>query len=189
MKKYLLFFIVLYGCSYIGYLKDPFVEIPQFHKVNENLYRGGQPTEEGFKKIKSLGIKTVISLRGENEELHQEKVLINALGMNFFHIPLSVYRRPTDTEVLQFLEIILTKENQPVFIHCESGRDRTGALIALYRVVVDGWSIKTAYTEAKKYGFWPYRGKTPELKNFIHQLKDKPLYFKKAKELKKENAQ
>jgi len=168
----------------MGYLRDPFTEIPNFYRVDERLYRGGQPKPEGYKKLQALGIKTVISLRGENENTGNEKETLTTLGINFYNLPMSVYSRPKDEQVLLFLETVLNKNNQPVFLHCESGRDRTGAIVAMYKVVVSGSTIKQAYKEAKNMGFWPYRGEA-ELKNFIHQLKDKQIYFEKAQELNK----
>jgi protein tyrosine/serine phosphatase len=191
MKRIILGLSILFisGCAYLGYLKDPFVDIPNFYQVDDILYRGGQPNQEGFKKLKSQGIKTIISLRGEDEELNQERQLAEALSINFYNLPMSVYKRPSDEQVLTFLGIVLNKDNQPVFIHCTSGRDRTGAIVAMYRVVVSGLTIKQAYKEAKALGFWPYRGEVPELKNFIHQLKDKKIYFQKARELTYEKIQ
>ncbi len=179
-----LLLLFISGCAYMGYLRDPFTEIPNFYRVDERLYRGGQPKPEGYKKLQALGIKTVISLRGENENTGNEKETLTTLGINFYNLPMSVYSRPKDEQVLLFLETVLNKNNQPVFLHCESGRDRTGAIVAMYKVVVSGSTIKQAYKEAKNMGFWPYRGEA-ELKNFIHQLKDKQIYFEKAQELNK----
>jgi protein tyrosine/serine phosphatase len=171
------------GCAYLGYLKEPCVDIPNFHQVDDFLYRGGQPNEEGLIRLKRLEIKTIVSLRGENEELIVEKRIASQLGIDFINIPLSIYRRPTDEEAIEFLDIVIDKNRQPVFVHCESGRDRTGAFVALYRVVVQDWMIKQAYNEAKELGFWPYRGEA-ELHKFIHQLKDKKEYFKRVAEAK-----
>lgn len=184
MKRIIFWLNLLFlsGCAYLGYIKDPFVDIPNFYKVDEILYRGGQPNQEGLKKLKSLGIKTVISLREEDKQMLREKELIEALGMKFSNLPLSVYRRPSDEQVISFLENALDQDNQPVFVHCNSGRDRAGAMVALYRVVVSGWTIKEAYKEAKRLGFWPYKGEA-ELKKFIHQIKDKKIYFEKVREL------
>lgn len=172
------------GCAYLGYLRDPFVDIPNFYRVDEKLYRGGQPKAEGFKRLQTLGIKTVICLRKESEKTHNEKETLKTLGINFYNLPMSVYTRPSDDQIIFFLETVLNKNNQPVFLHCESGRDRTGAIVAVYRVVVCGLTIKQAYKEAKNLGFWPYHGEA-QLKNFIHQLKDKKIYFEKAQELNK----
>ncbi len=164
------------GCAYLRYLKDPFVDIPNFHQVNKSLYRGGKPNKEGWTRLKELGIKTVVDLCGKDENATKEKKLMSKLGIDFVNIPLSIYKEPTEQQVLKFLNIVTDKQRQPVFVHCDSGRDRTGAMIAMYRVVVCSWSIKQAYNEAKSLGFWPYRGDA-ELKRFIHQLKDKKIYF------------
>lgn len=172
------------GCAYLGYLRDPFVDIPNFYRVDARLYRGGQPKAEGFKKLQTLGIKTVISLRKANEKTHNEIETLKTMGINFYNLPMSVYTRPSDDQIIFFLETVLNKNNQPVFLHCESGRDRTGAIVAVYRVVACGLTIKQAYKEAKNLGFWPYHGEA-QLKNFIHQLKDKKIYFEKAQELNK----
>ncbi len=183
IKLIILLVSLISSCAYLGYIGDRFSDIPNFYQVDDLLFRGGQPNQKGIERLKSLGIKTIISLRGENEELQLEKEQVENLGMNFYNLPMSIYKRPSDPQVLKFLEIVLNRDNQPVFVHCESGRDRIGAMTALYRVVVCGWSIKEAYKEAKRFGFWPYRGKIPELKNFIHQLKDKKIYFEKVKEV------
>ena len=174
--------IILGGCGYISYVRDPFVDIPQFYQVDSRLYRGGKPTEEGIRLLKETGITTVISLQGPSKERNREEVLVESSGMNFISIPMSVYRRPSDEAVMKFMETVLNPENQPVFVHCAGGRDRTGTLVAVYRVLVYGWGPKQAYEEAKKYGFWPYKGEEV-LKNFIHQLKDKRAYFTRTEEL------
>lgn len=178
-KNFVFSLFVLFGsagCAYLGYLKDPFVDIPNFYQVDKALYRGGQPNKEGMRRLKDTGIKTIINLRNPDEELMAEKELAAALGIDFVNIPLSIYRIPSDEQVLEFLSIVTDEEKQPIFVHCESGRDRTGAMVAVYRVVVSGWTIKQAYKEAKRKGFWPYRGNAC-LKKFIHQLKDKDIFF------------
>lgn len=179
---FILILCILPGCAQIGYLKDPLLDIPNFYKVDERLFRGGQPNKKGFELLKLHGIKTVVSLKGENEPVREERNLAESMGMKFYNFPMSVYAQPQDELIFSFLEIILTRENQPVFLHCESGRDRAGALVAVYRVLVYGWTPKEAYNEAKQFGFWPYHGDA-KLKKFILQIKDKHIFFEKAKEL------
>jgi len=179
---FLLIVCLLCGCAQVGYLKNPFVDIPNFYKVDDRLWRGGQPNKKGFELLKIHRIKTVISLRGEGERVEDENALVESMGMKFYNLPVSIYERPKDELILSFLEIVLNKENQPVFLHCERGRDKVGALVAVYRILVYGWTIKDAYNEAKRYGFWPYRGEG-QLHKLIHQIKDKPLWFERAKEL------
>lgn len=182
MKKILviLFIILCFnGCAYTSYFDDAFEDIPNFHEVNAKVFRGGRPSEDGLRQLKTMGIKTVISLRGDDTYTYMEEHLCRQYGLGFTSIPLSIYKQPNDSQVVKFLEIITDEKKQPVFVHCESGRDRTGAMIAVYRVIVEGWDIKEAYHESKKLGFWPYRGDA-ELKKFILQLNDKPQYFTAA---------
>ncbi|MBU4304280.1 MAG: tyrosine-protein phosphatase [Candidatus Omnitrophica bacterium] len=175
----LLFFT---GCAYLG-LTGGTSDLPNFHPVDIRLYRGAAPSPQGFEQLRSRGIKTIISFKNNEEHSPEEKDISAGLGMKFHHLPLSLYEKPADETVLKFLEIVLNKDNRPVFLYCANGKDRTGAMIAMYRVVACGLTIKQGYKEAKKYGFWPYYGNTPELKDFIHQLKDKTIYFEKAREL------
>ncbi len=186
MKKwFVLFFCACFaGCAYLGYVKDPFYPIPCFNRVNDGLYRGGQPKSGGYGILTAQGIRSIVCLRGNYTGIENEKKWAADNGVAFFHIPLSVYKEPTQEQALFFLETVLNRRNLPVFVHCANGRDRTGEMIAFYRVVADGWTIKNAYKEARAFGFFPYRGEEAEMKRFIHQLKDKPIYFQKAGELR-----
>ena len=58
-------------------------DLPNFYKVNENLYRGGQPSETGFAELKRIGIKTVIDLRDNDEKASKETALVERAGMRF----------------------------------------------------------------------------------------------------------
>mgnify|MGYP001617255545 CR=1 FL=1 len=176
----------LSGCAYLGYLKDPFYDIPNLRQVNPQLYRGGEPKKLGWDKLKSLGIKSIVNLEEKRPGDSNEKRTAESLGIKVYCLPLSLYSVPSEEQVLMFLGIVLTPDNQPVFIHCNNGRDRTGVMIAMYRVVVNGWTIKDAYGEATSLGYWPYYGEDAPLKKFIHQLKDKKNYFEKIGELKNE---
>ena len=130
-------------------------------------------------RLQNMNIKTIVSFQQDSDDVNNERAMVHAFGMEFYNIPMSAYERPTDEQVLEFLDIVTNKNNLPVFAHGASGRDITGAMIAMYRVVVESWTIKEAYQEAKSLGFWPYKGDA-ELKAFIHQLKDKDAYFIKV---------
>lgn len=127
-------------------------ELPNFHKVNDRLYRGGQPRKGGIKRLSELGVKTIINLRRESDETRAERKEAEAAGMKYFHISMSSLGRPSDAQVARVLEIVDQAENHPVFIHCQRGSDRTGTLIAAYRISRDGWGTKEALDEAKQYG-------------------------------------
>lgn len=172
---------VFSGCTYIGLIKDPFTDIPNFHKVNSGLYRGGRPSPQGLKELRDMGIKTIINLSSTDDNHVSEELFSKNHNIKLLSIPISVLSRPKDEDVLLFLETTINPKNHPVYVHCSNGRDRTGTMIAVYRATVDGHGPKEAYKEAKRYGFWPYQGDAV-LKNFIHQLKDKKNFYKFAKD-------
>jgi protein tyrosine/serine phosphatase len=126
--------------------------LPNFHKVNERLYRGAQPLPGGMKELAALGIKTVINLRGEGEGERMEKTEAEAAGLRYFSVQLPGYGRPNDAQVEKVLSIIDDARNWPVFVHCHHGEDRTGTIIAVYRISHDGWTSEQAKKEAKQYG-------------------------------------
>ena len=128
-------------------------DLPNLYKITENLYRGGQPTEAGIRKLKAMGIKTVIDLRDDDDRAKREESWVKAAGLRFVNIPLSNLFGPKDEKIESILAQIDRSENQPVFIHCKRGADRTGTAIAVYRITHDSWNADQANTEAKKFGF------------------------------------
>lgn len=132
-------------------LKDK--ELPNFHQVNANLYRGGQPDENGVKKLAALGIKTIINLRGADAAEKKEEIWARNAGLKFINIPLSNWFAPRDEKIEKILAEIDRAENQPVFVHCKHGADRTGTVIAVYRITHENRTAKQANAEAKKFGF------------------------------------
>jgi protein tyrosine phosphatase (PTP) superfamily phosphohydrolase (DUF442 family) len=129
-----------------------FASLPNFHRVNDNLYRGGQPKRGGIDELKKLGIKAIIDLRENDERKDEEERLAVAAGIRFFNVPLSNINRPKDEQVERILALINASENQPVFVHCNRGSDRTGTIIAVYRIVHDEWDVERAKKEAKQFG-------------------------------------
>ena len=129
-------------------------ELPNFHRVSDHLYRGGQPKTGGLKKLSELGVKTIINLRGESDDTRAEEKEAASLGMQFFNIPMSSSGRPSEEQVRRVFEIIEEKEkaNATVFVHCRRGSDRTGAIIAVFRIKHDGWTADRAIDEANRYG-------------------------------------
>jgi protein tyrosine/serine phosphatase len=125
--------------------------IENFGKVNENYYRGSQPDAEGFRRLKKLGVKTVIDLRKDSEP--EEPAQVRAAGMQYFNIPLKASRPATEEQTAYFLKLVNDPGNWPVFVHCKGGRHRTGALTAIYRITHDGWTADQAYREMKEYDF------------------------------------
>ena len=119
-----------------------------FHQVSGELYRGAQPDRHGFLELERLGIKTVVNLRLTSSD----KKLLAGTSL----IPVDVPAEPWDLEepdVLAFLRVVGDPARVPVFVHCSHGADRTGAMVAIYRVVIQGWDEEEAIREMTEGGF------------------------------------
>jgi len=137
--------------------------IPRFQAVTESLFRGGQPTEAGFRFLKQKGIRTVVNLREENDE----KALVEELGMKYVHLPASAWDPISGEAVQTFFQVINDPSNHPVFVHCRRGADRTGAMVGFFRIASQGWDGKRAYQEARAMGMrWWYRDLKKQLYEF-----------------------
>jgi protein tyrosine/serine phosphatase len=122
--------------------------LPNFHRVTQQLYRGAQPTADGMKQFKEIGIKTIIDLRA----IHSDRDEIGDLGFSYEHISMKAWH-PEDEDVVKFLKIATDPKMTPVFVHCQHGADRTGTMCAIYRVAVCGWSKADAVREMTEGGF------------------------------------
>lgn len=127
-------------------------ELPNFQRVGDQLYRGGQPKPGGYERLARLGVKTVVNLRDDDEHARAEGEEARAAGLRYYNVPLGRLGRPSDAEVERVLQLIDAPENQPVFVHCHRGADRTGLVIAVYRMTHDGWTAEQAQEEANRFG-------------------------------------
>jgi tyrosine-protein phosphatase SIW14 len=123
-------------------------------KVNDSLYRGGQPDLQGLRQLQALGVKSVINLRLTNDVWKAERAAVTAASMAYTNIPLDALSAPTDAQVASILAAISSLP-KPVFVHCQYGSDRTGTIIACYRIREDRWPNSRALKEAEAYGISP----------------------------------
>lgn len=122
--------------------------LKNFQEVEESVYRGAQPSEEGFRELAKLGVHTVVDLRGAGGRSSKEAQIVVSLGMKYVNIPLDGFRAPTAEQVSKLLAILEDKNGGPVFVHCRRGADRTGTILALYRIRHDHWGNEKALDEA-----------------------------------------
>lgn len=127
--------------------------IPRFQKITDWLYRGGQPDAEGFEELLHLGVKSIVSLRWSSEIMARERAHAVSLGFNYFTIPLSYCVFPTRKQIAKFFAILDESRYHSIFVHCKHGSDRTGMMIAFYRMSREGWSVEDAYAEMVRLGF------------------------------------
>jgi protein tyrosine phosphatase (PTP) superfamily phosphohydrolase (DUF442 family) len=118
-------------------------------EVAPGLYRGGQPDKEGIAWLKSLGVKTVINLRHFHGDTEGDGLA--AAGMRYERIPMESTDAPTRPQVQRFLTLINDPALRPVYVHCLHGVDRTGTMMAVYRMEMEGWSNAEATAEMEYF--------------------------------------
>src|SRR5512136_903176 len=122
--------------------------VPNLYKVSDTLYRSAQPSAEGMKNLKAMGIETVVNLRS----FHSDRDKIKGTGLAYEHIYMKAWH-PEEEDAVRFLQIVINPKRAPVLVHCQHGADRTGAMCAIYRVAVQGWSKEEALKEMTEGGF------------------------------------
>jgi protein tyrosine phosphatase (PTP) superfamily phosphohydrolase (DUF442 family) len=149
---------------------------PNLGQVTDNLFRGAQPTPQGFENLQKMGIQIVVNFRPDNARAEQK--IVTGLGLQYVSIPWNC-NGPRNDLVAQFLELIHSNPDKKLFIHCEYGIDRTGLMAAAYRMAEQDWTSRRALSEMESYGFnfahrsYCYRLRAYEA-NFPRELHDDP---------------
>ena len=152
--------------------------VKNLYKVTDYLYRSDQPTEEGMKNLWKMGIKTTINLRPlacDCDEIEGTELLNEELSVKVWHIE--------NKDVVRVLRIIRKRENGPILTHCSYGADRVGVMIAMLRVVEQGWTKEDAIQEMMNggYGFHPPWFRIPgyvkhaDAERILKQVEKQPL--------------
>jgi tyrosine-protein phosphatase SIW14 len=132
--------------------------VHNFHQLNDHLYRGAQPSDLGFGQLAKLGVKTIIDLREAGDRSASEQKTVEAAGMHYLSFPMAGYSVPSADVMTKLLALFEDAKSGPVFVHCRRGADRTGTVLAVYRMVHDHWENAKALAEAKALGMsWTER--------------------------------
>jgi protein tyrosine phosphatase (PTP) superfamily phosphohydrolase (DUF442 family) len=132
-----------------------FPGVANFAAVTAALYRGGQPDARGFQELKNLGVAIDVNLRAEGEQGEKEKQTVEALGIRYVDLRWSPspFRAPRDEQVAAFLELLAANPGKKIFVHCREGRDRTGVMIAAFRIADQRWTVPAAVREMQAFHF------------------------------------
>jgi protein tyrosine/serine phosphatase len=130
-------------------------DLPNFHVVTNTIARGARPSANGMAWLANHGVTTDISLENKDKPLREEQELALRVGIRFISLPLDSHETPTDQEINYILGLLVAASSRPVYIHCHHGEDRTGLIIALYRIRYQRWTPQQAYFEMISDGFDP----------------------------------
>ena len=121
--------------------------VPNFGKLNDYIWRSGQPTKQGYESLAKQGLKTVVNLR---EEFPQDKDLVPQ-GVNYVYIPIKDEHEPTEEQAKQFLEVASNPDNWPILVHCHGGEGRAGVMSAIVRHSLDNWTHDQIMKEVSSF--------------------------------------
>ena len=124
-----------------------------FHIVDDGIWRSAQPSLESISVMNKNGLKTIINLRGSEENHLWESRISDSLGIQYFHYPMDGREIPDTADLNSILRIIENQQNQPVMYHCLGGKDRTGIVTAIYRLKNSDADFEEVHQEMLMYGY------------------------------------
>jgi protein tyrosine/serine phosphatase len=120
--------------------------------VSQTLWRSGRPTVDNYKLFAQQGIKIIINLEDNLLAIQNDSKLARRFGMQFYSFPMNPLFPPNDQSVNQILNLLKFPQGKTL-VHCKYGKDRTGLIIGLSRVFIEGWQASSAYQEMLQKGF------------------------------------
>lgn len=123
--------------------------------VSRGLSRSSQPNDGWIKSlsnptVRQTPFRSVVNLRGENGA-NGEASSVQRYGMTPLNIRVMDMTAPTREQIVTFLTFVTDEAHQPALVHCKAGQGRTGAFVAVYRMVVQRWSPESAIKEARSF--------------------------------------
>jgi protein tyrosine/serine phosphatase len=133
--------------------KEKLAGLPNFGRVSDTLTRGAQPRDAGYAELKKQGVEIVVSFREDPVQIATERRAVEALGIRFVSIPWPPSDSPRNAQVAEFLELLRANPGKKIFAHCRRGAERTGVMIATYRIAAEKWTPQQALDEMERFGF------------------------------------
>ncbi|SZF05767.1 unnamed protein product [Blumeria hordei] len=122
-----------------------------FGAVAPGIFRSSLPLAENFEFLRSLGLKTILSLvhKDFTPEFHQ---FVQTNDINHKVIDMIGTKKLKISELMMksILHIVMNKANHPILIHCNHGRHRTGCAVAAFRHTT-GWGLSKILQEYSEF--------------------------------------
>lgn len=135
--------------SLSSFAEETFPIPTNFYPVTEGVFRSGQPNAIEMKGLEKMGIKSILNLR----QWHSDTTEAEGTNLQLSRVPMDA-ADVNDDNIVEALRILKTAE-KPVLIHCWHGSDRTGAVVAMYRLIFENAPRETVLAELRKpeYGY------------------------------------
>ncbi|MDR2886658.1 MAG: tyrosine-protein phosphatase [Bacteroidales bacterium] len=154
MYKYLIFLLMLFALEARAQRNPqwavpvPVQYVDNLYMVDEGIYRSAQPDAQGFAELERKGIREVLNLR---QLVSDNPYKAYSSLLTFHHVKMMAEFCDRD-DAVNALRFIYNRKG-PIVIHCKHGSDRTGLVVALYRILFQGWSKEAAIDEMKNGGY------------------------------------
>ncbi len=142
IKKFILPVIIILGMTAAAYADNITESVTgNLHYVAPGIYRSGQPTAENMRELEMLGLKSVLNLRN----FHSDDDEAKGTGLTLYRVKMSA-GDINNADVIAALKIVRDAQ-KPILIHCWHGSDRTGVIVAMYRIAFEEWDKEVAISE------------------------------------------
>lgn len=125
------------------------------YRVTPELYRSSHPLPYQLRAAKAAGIRSVISLRGDEAHLGSNRLEWEACtdtGLTLVHYPIGSRDAPAREQVLDIIDLF-GKLERPLLVHCKSGADRAGFASTLFLLT----QVQAPYEVAiRQMSFWHF---------------------------------
>lgn len=122
-------------------------------EIAPDVWRSNQPSPARLKRYRTMGIRSVINLRGAAQQSSYlfEQEACAELGLILHDVTLSARKLVPRDDILHLIDLMLRAE-RPVVLHCKSGSDRAGFAAALYLAVIE----RRPVSEARRQLHWRF---------------------------------
>src|SRR5205085_2782559 len=120
--------------------------------IAPGIWRGHAPSRwEHYRQLEEMGFRAVLDIRGNQPRLSaRARRRLERMGITYIKVRMG-FRPLRDGTGERVLAALQNPPALPMYVHCNLDRDRTSAVIGIYRVRVQGWSREAAIAEAKEF--------------------------------------
>ncbi|MDR2869092.1 MAG: tyrosine-protein phosphatase [Deferribacteraceae bacterium] len=134
-------FLIFNFTCYADEIDIAYSGVDNIYHVAPGIYRSGQPSAKDMARLEALGLRSVLNLR----EWHTDDDEAEDTALKLYHVQMSA-GSIDDDEIVRALRAVKDAP-KPLLIHCWHGSDRTGAVVAMYRIIFEEWDKEVAIQE------------------------------------------